>query len=440
MSTKKVLFVPYSVFLLVASTLIGGVIESVVLFLTYVISVVFIFNRGTLSDPRMLFLGLFFFYSTWYSIRVVLLNYSVLEIDLLILKQSVNYSFLAAVTFVVVANAIIDESVNNKRIKFFEWARGKTNFFLSEKLVLVILILINAFILFTVLTSGATSKIGISKPLKLTGSFSTIFLTVIFALRLLRLKKSLYRDSFIVYLSLFMLLFVLVLGERDALFRILFLFVVVFFDKNQKGSPLILMMVLITVAILVPISQAFKAVTMSGELNLPKFGYAMIFSNEFISASRNLYSLMLYEVEHNFMFLYTDLLRAVSPTFLLSDLNVFSSTQWFNGTFRVVNGFSGTSGWGFGIVAQGFLLGGGAGVIVVMTLFSSIICFFYNQRFNSIYFYIFYLLMLTTAIYCIRADMANFISQSFKISGLMIMLVILGHELFKSKYMPNNDL
>lgn len=440
MSAKKLLFVPYSVFLLVFSTLVGGVIESLFLFLIYVLSVVIVFNRGTLSDPRMIFLGFFFLYSTWYPFRVILLNFSVLEIDLFILKQSVNYSFLGAITFVTVANALIDESVNNKRIKLFNWSSERSFYFLSEKLVFIALGSLSLLILFRVLTSGAASKIELSGPWVQIGNFSVIFFSVLIALRLLRLKKALYRDSFTLLFLLFISLYVLIMGERDALFRVLFLCAIVFFDKNQKGGSWILIFLLIAAAVLVPVSQAFKAVLLSGELNLPNLGYETIFNNEFISASRNLYSLMIYDVEHNYLFIFTDVLRAFSPTILLSDLNVYSSTEWFNRFFRVDNGFSGKFGWGFGLVAQGFLIGRGAGVILVMALISSIVSFFYNQRFRSVYFYVFYLMMLTTAIYCIRADMANFLSQSFKISGLMILIAVLGHEMLKRKYVSNHGL
>ncbi len=87
---------------------------------------------------------------------------------------------------------------------------------------------------------------------------------------------------------------------------------------------------------IIPISQGFKVVLLSGTININKNGLELL-SNEFISASRNFYSLLLYGVEHNIYFLFNDIVRAFTPTILLPSIDIQSTGSWFNKIYRVEN-------------------------------------------------------------------------------------------------------
>ncbi len=156
----------------------------------------------------------------------------------------------------------------------------------------------------------------------------------------------------------------------------------------------------------------------------------LLLSNEFISASRNFYSLLLYGVEHNIYFLFNDIIRAFTPSILLPSLDIQSTGSWFNKIYRVENDFYGTSGWGFSIIGTGYLVGGVLGIILIISIYSFILSILYNMRVKSIYWYAFYLLAFTTAIYVIRGDMANFLSQTIKIGGLSVLSLFIMHRFF----------
>ena len=123
----------------------------------------------------------------------------------------------------------------------------------------------------------------------------------------------------------------------------------------------------------------------------------------------------------NWSFLWNDFLRGLIP--FGGELGLQSAGSWFNQVFRVEEGIEGTSGWGFGLVAEGLLIGGGAGIILVMAFVSAMVSLFYKMRVRSEYWYVFYLLSLSTAIYCIRADLANVLSMTFKVGGAAVLML-----------------
>ncbi|MNR68974.1 hypothetical protein D3C85_1938930 [compost metagenome] len=45
----------------------------------------------------------------------------------------------------------------------------------------------------------------------------------------------------------------------------------------------------------------------------------------------------------------------------------------------------------------------------------------------------FYILALSTAVYCIRSDLANFLSQTFKVGGLAVVGYWFGHSVLNVK-------
>jgi hypothetical protein len=183
----------------------------------------------------------------------------------------------------------------------------------------------------------------------------------------------------------------------------------------------------------VPISQYFKGVLLSGEVAFDRDGWDLILYSEFMSASRNFYSLLFFGVDQDISFLLSDISRAFVPTMITGETDVQSSVAWFERVFRAENGFSGTSGWGFTIVGFGYIVGGIFGIVAIMVFYASLLGALYNLRWRSIYWYAFYILALAAFVYVIRADLANLLSLLFKISGLAMMLVYLAHLMMRRK-------
>jgi oligosaccharide repeat unit polymerase len=258
-------------------------------------------------------------------------------------------------------------------------------------------------------------------------------MTSIAIIRAIRLTTPIFFDIRLIAFFIFALFFMLLTGERDVFFRVIFISLLIYYDKKRNSNFFIVISLLIGVSIVVPISQSFKAILLSGEVNLNSIGLELILSNEFVSASRNFYSLLIFHVDHDISFFFNDILRAFIPSFFLKDLDINSTVSWYHNEFRMRNGFGGTSGWGFGLVAEGYLIGKTFGIFFIMSFYALVIGILYNIRYKSIYWYIFYLLSYVTAIYVIRADIANLLSQVFKIGGFSVLILYFSHKLIENK-------
>lgn len=161
-------------------------------------------------------------------------------------------------------------------------------------------------------------------------------MTTIAIIRAIRLKSNFLLDYKLIFFLFLCLFYMLLTGERDIFFRIGFILLIIYFDKKQNATFLKALLILSLAVLIVPISQGFKAVLLSGTININKNGLELL-SNEFISASRNFYSLLLYGVEHNIYFLFNDIVRAFTPTILLPSIDIQSTGSWFNKIYRVEN-------------------------------------------------------------------------------------------------------
>jgi oligosaccharide repeat unit polymerase len=404
-----------------------------VFFYFYTFSIIYINAEKNISDPRVLLLGFFTLYSTFYPLQTYILEISLLEINMNLLVISLKYQFLSIVVFVNVANFTINK---NCYLNFNNMTQGiKTNF-LSEKIIFLVLLPIVVLSVLFIFVSGASSKREIIDNggfINELAMFALLIMTAIAITRAVRLRSNFLLDLKLMSFVFLCLFYMLLTGERDVFFRVGFIVLIIYFDKNKNFSFFKAILILGLVVLIVPISQSFKAVLLSGTVNINKEGVDLLLSNEFMAASRNFYSLLLYGVEHSVSFLFNDMIRAFTPSVLLSNTDVQSTGSWFHKVYRVENGFDGISGWGFTIVGTGYLVGGVLGIILIISIYSFILSILYNMRVKSIYWYAFYLLAFTTAIYVIRGDMANFFSQIFKIGGLSILILYMAHQLLNKK-------
>lgn len=161
-------------------------------------------------------------------------------------------------------------------------------------------------------------------------------MTTIAIIRAIRLKSNFLLDYKLIFFVFLCLFYMLLTGERDIFFRICFIILIIYFDKKQNATFLKALLIISLSVLIIPISQGFKVVLLSGTININKNGLELL-SNEFISASRNFYSLLLYGVEHNIYFLLNDIVRAFTPTILLPSIDIQSTGSWFNKIYRVEN-------------------------------------------------------------------------------------------------------
>ncbi len=425
---KNTLIMIYGGLILLGMFFSDNILYLNIMFYLYTVSIMFVFSKS-ITDPRLLLVGFFTIYSTFYSLQVYFIEFSLLDINNELLATSLRYQFFALLVFITVLNLTIDDHTKNDDCYV---SKINSPSLLSEKLIFTFLLPIVLVSIFFIFSSGASSKRelldggGLINNLSL---FAMLIMTGVVILRASRLSKKLITDLSVWLFLLFSLFYMLLTGERDIFFRIVFILLLVFYDKDKRKSFFNLaVLILLLAVLLVPISQVFKAVLLSGSININKEALALMLSNEFISASRNFYSLLLYGVEHSYSYFFNDLGRAIIPSVINQDLGIQSTASWFNKDYRLEHNFDGTSGWGFSLVGQGYLMSPLAGIVVVMSIYGFILGKLYSIRKKSLYWYVFYLFSFTTAIYVIRGDLANFLSQVFKIGGLLVLLLYLSHR------------
>lgn len=414
--------------LLYLSIYLNNLVVSLVIFFLYSLCIIWYHSDGTASDPRVLFTGFFYLYSVWFPLQVIIVGEHLLPVEIDLIINTINYSFFGAIVYVSVLNIVIKKHANGEILQF-DYKNASLN---SEILLSFIIIIVLIFTLINIYTSGASTKREVLETggvLYKISYFSSLLLVAVFVLNNVRNNISIYNKYNILFI-LISIVYLSISGQRDLIFRIGIILLIIYYGRKRNFTPYKYLLLILIAAIIVPFSQAFKSFILAGQIDVPQLGFELIFSNEFISAGKNLYAVQYYGVDHSIKPLYKDFVRAVIPSFLYNPFDIESTTMWYNNSYRVANNYSGTAGWGFGIIAQGYLIGKSKGVLLIMAIYSLIIGFIYNNRNKSLYHYVFYMLSIIVSIYCIRADIANFISQIFKINGTMLMVLYIFHRIF----------
>lgn len=412
----------------------------VFLMFLYVSLVSYLFSDKSIADPRVLLVQFFFVYSSFFALRLQFFEFTVVSIDKGVVLESLRLQYFAILSLVTALNIFITSGAEKNLLSqdfFSVHSQENDRAKLSELLIIALVLPVIMYVFMAILGSSALSKRDVLENLGVLDDIAGLLFTVLvvlYALRVIRHKRPL-SSKFVVSMLTVGALFVLVMGQRDAIFRLGLVYLIVFFDKRNRSVFLPASCILIAAVFLVPFSQFFKSFLLSGEVDVTRTGMELVLSNEFIAAGRNLYSLVYYGVDHSYTYLLSDMARAFAPTIITPDLDIQSMTSWFNREYRIDHGFSGVSGWGFTIVGQGYVVGGYPGIAVVMSMYAAVLSIFYNMRYKNIYFYVFYILVFIASIYVIRADLANLFSQAFKISGLAVLFVYLAHSVFSKKTM-----
>lgn len=388
------------------------------------IFIVFSYNNKKFSDPISVFVLFYIPYSTWYGIHTFI-SEGVLEKRFEeSLSQALLLSLLGLVAYVL-AGAIfrLIFKLGGSSHHIIPKPKPVGPIFLG--LILVACILIGFAVLQAASLSLTTKREILDANLSSVSSAS--FAAFIVAAGALLVGWNSYiKNGFFSMLSnpvfliccLSLTAMMLVLGERDAVFRFIFTMILIYYMISNRATTTVMITVLTLTVISIPITQSLKSIFLGGIQG--EFVINDIFSGEFVSALRNTQRLIFNGVDHTPMFIWTDILRASSP-FVRSE-DIVSTTSWYHNVYRVEHNFSGTAGWGLGYVAQGYLVANTLGVIGIMAFISVVIHFlFFWSRKNDLLL-VFYAFSLATAIYGIRADLANFLSQTFKIGGAVVLI------------------
>lgn len=384
-------------------------------------------RTGNLLRPDYGFVIFFYLYSTWYIYRLLILG----EGDAELMIKSLNFSNFGLLFFIIFSSRLFSFKEVSPGKKFLQSLQKDLT---PQRFLYFIFFILLMLTVLEVSFSGARSKSELLEHGLHLKSLSDFFIFPFTAVIVLGYLRSVFVYGVIinkgVVCSIFIILFAyLFSGERDWLFRLLICLGFVYFDAYRSARYFIFLGGVLAVSFLMPLSQAMKAVFISDGFFIEGEGALLIFGGEFISASRNLYYIMANYSDSSLSYFFNDLLRGVTP--LGSYLGIQSTANWYNLVFRVEHGFSSSAGWGLGLIAQGYLIGGYWGVALVMSIVGLMLSNFYSLRFRSKYWYVFYVLFLTSAIYSIRGDIASLLSLGFKVGGLGVFIVYFINLIFK---------
>lgn len=426
---RKIMILLCGCISIIIANLIDSIVALVSLMYAYATMVVWVNAKNGAADPRVFPLAFMAVYFTFFPLRAYFFGSGNLPYDDEVLVTSLRLQFLAMVVFVTVSNLFLADRRQQFDNPFHSFKYRSAP---SERLIFLCILPFIIYPVMVILSSGASSKREILDSLstiKMLSDFALLILTVLVFIRAVRVGLLFYRDIAILLYMLFCVFYVLLTGERDILFKVLFGFLIIYYDQRKNFNFFKMIGIFAVLVFVVPISQYFKGVLLVGEVAFDRVGWDLILYSEFMSASRNFYSLLVFDVDQNISFLVSDVFRAFVPTMLVGDTNVQSTVAWFERVFRPENGFSGTSGWGFTIVGFGYMIGGFSGIVLIMVFYAWLLALLYNLRWKSLYWYAFYILALAAFVYVLRADLANLLSLLFKISGLCVLLVYGAHQL-----------
>lgn len=341
-------------------------------------------------------------------------------------KDIMLYQWIAlAVSMIILPSDSI--KLNKEKILYASRHEGILN--IIENLVLLYVV----FTGFLIISGGYANKNDIysSNNFLLTiGFMDAYFAIFLYCYELCRnlIQQSPYYKKIILKFFSIISLFSIITGERDYLFTVLLitLVVLIFFEKIKKR----VLIVMIPIGfILLPLSNIFKYYLLSGGVSGSLIWNNLLFEfldGEFISASRNLQILVSSGYDNYFggSTLINDFIRIFYNT-------GYSNQTWFNDNFFA---YGHITQYGFSLVGEGFVNGGVIGIIGIFTFVSLLIRILYSRAMKSFYYMVIYFYMIPIFIYSTRADLANILSPLFKYVILGVLIIKISRRI----YIKNN--
>lgn len=231
----------------------------------------------------------------------------------------------------------------------------------------------------------------------------------------------------------------LISGERDLLFRVVLPHIFLFYTYNRRYSyrSYKIFLLFVAAAIVMPASQMMKGIFLFNEDGLSSWSLYEILKGEFTAAGKNLNVIMsgvvppmhgetlIWDVKRVLSFIYTD---QMSPA------------EWYNVYVRAWLGIEGTSGWGFSLLAEGYMNFGTAGAFAWMFAVGLAARAFHRLSNRSSIWFSIYLCQIPIMIYCLRADLANLANLTIKVNLLVFTIIWLIQRFTPSKRVYNKAL
>jgi oligosaccharide repeat unit polymerase len=395
-----------------------------VIFLAVVVLVMWRCQSYGVLHPLSWFSLFFYLYTVSYPMYVVTVGGYYANLDFVI-----PISFLAYLSF---SAAVLLLSPRTFDVPYISLNRHALAWMAWIGLVLCLLFV------FYAISLGVESKRQFLDAIKLAGLEQVfivfLFVTLLFAVRV-AVQFQVNRNEnawsaifdrlgvsvFLVFLAAFG-----VTGERDYVFRLVLLLVVVVFSYRYAYKYYYLLFAVFALVLILPFSQAAKGYFVSDSVAYAGYQEGDIFNTEFASAGRNIHYVIargiddyggatfIGDVKRYFSFIYPE---------------QQSTTAWFNDYIRNSFGEGGTSGWGFSLVAEGYVNFGWYGPAVLFFFLGVVTALVYRVARLKDYGFIFYLLYIPTLIYVLRADLSNLLSLAFKVNFALVLLMYLGNRL-----------
>lgn len=226
----------------------------------------------------------------------------------------------------------------------------------------------------------------------------------------------------------------LICGERDFVFRVLWIFAF-FWDCLYRRVPrwALVVFALCTIGS-VPILQDLKSALLSEslpEVDVETPLAVRVISDEFLTGSDNLQVYLESRANGPFFAgetLVWDLRRAVLPGFLFPAEK--DPTRWFNETFYPEVLEKG-GGKGFTLVGEGYMNFGAFGVVIWFLLLGAFVRYLYVKGTNSLAWFIIYVVSMPLIAFITRADFSNLIAQFAKHIGLPLVILFAGMHVLR---------
>lgn len=405
----------------------------------YAISVWVFYRRSEIDVPAGLFLMFFVLYNTWYLLYLCIYgSQAILPHRSVILDRSVlNEVSLLALFSVSIAGMALTFNLKKGTRQPVNWV-GRSGVTVAERGILLLVSLVLYAVVAYALASGGLSK---RYFVELSSGFFGLYYyfgllgVYVYFVVLARLGPRAIWDSYR-YLTLFfvisLFLIAISVGERDLVARLILGAIVVSSMHKKRKLASVIFFVFTLLIFVAPLSQLTKTL-LTGGVSVSSFSVSesAFLLSEFSSASRNSYMLAYFGVEPEPYRFAIDLARSVVPSSMAQSLGLQSTGSWFHEVFRELNDVGGTSGWGLGLVGAGMIYGGHIGIAGSVLLVVGSLRYLYRKSHRSEYWYAFYLSALLISIYSIRADLANFIGQTFKISLVLAVSLYVANKIVR---------
>jgi oligosaccharide repeat unit polymerase len=416
-----------SVIMIIACTmtmdgkLILGIVSLTVFTISGVLSV-----KGDLLHPFVWFNIPFLIYSVSAPVLYLVGEYRMYSSYF----NSLILEYLAILFFSIVVGCRRMVPTRRKLSEFYLFEEGNSFFF-------IICFVFSVFFLHAYVNAGMVTKSEkhfVDSPIYLM-DFVYHFLNLSVCIYLLDayFKEKHFNWMVVIFYGAFLLLTVLIAGERAFLYRFVIMGTItydLFYKKINKGIVLLAMVIGIYLQSVLAELKMYYFTREVIEWNM-RFDFSSIikfmFGSEFRTASENL-SILIEHVPETYPFAMgktwvADVMRAIIPGFLFPRDFLQTSSVWFNETF-FTDWWERGGGAGFSLVGSGYLNFGIPGVLLVFSILGVGVRKFYRVSVRNLFWMIVYISAIPIFINSIRADISVPLSQIWKHVFFPLLVII----------------